>query len=124
MDSPRFQNEIGNIFFEAQDPFHNYTAVFGRWYYPVKSPFFGISTPSHNVKFCNIKLSPSETLVKIIILFYLVSGAYEENKLLNRLFGSYRVSFIGGDGCSIDETEGKKLYAANPAKVPIEEGFK
>ena len=53
-----------------------------------------------------------------------MSGAYEENKLLNRLFGSYRVSFVGGDGCSIDETEGKKLYAANPAEVPIEEGFK
>ena len=53
-----------------------------------------------------------------------MSGAYEENKLLNRLFGSYRVSFIGSEGCPINETEGKKLYAENPNKVPIEENIK
>ena len=53
-----------------------------------------------------------------------MSGAYEENKLLNRLFGSYRVSFIGSDDCPIDEAEGKKLYSESPDKVPVEEGFK
>ena len=31
---------------EAQDPFNILTAVFGRSYYPVKSHFFGISTPN------------------------------------------------------------------------------
>jgi len=49
-----------------------------------------------------------------------VSAAYEENKLLNRLFGPYRVSYTGGDACSIDEDEAKKLYAEDPNKVPIE----
>ena len=37
------------FFIEAQDPFHKYTTVFERCYYPVKSSFFGISTPSHMV---------------------------------------------------------------------------
>ena len=53
-----------------------------------------------------------------------VSGAYEENKLLNRLFGSYRISFVGGNGCPLDENEGQKLYDQTPDEVPIEENFK
>ena len=53
-----------------------------------------------------------------------MNGAYEENKLLNRLFGSYRMSFVAGDGCSLDENDGKQLYAESPDQVPLEEYFK
>ena len=53
-----------------------------------------------------------------------MNGAYEENKLLNRLFGSYRMSFVAGDGCSLDENDGKQLYAESPEQVPLEEYFK
>ena len=37
------------FFVEAQDPFHNFTTVLERCYYPVKSHFFGISTPNYKV---------------------------------------------------------------------------
>ena len=53
-----------------------------------------------------------------------MNGAYEENKLLNRLFGSYRMSFVAGEGCSLDENDGKKLYAESPEQVPLEGYFK
>ena len=39
--------KIEIFFVEVQDQFHNYTTVFGRFYYPVKILFFGISTPNH-----------------------------------------------------------------------------
>ena len=35
------------FFVEALGPLNNSTTVFGRYYYPVKSHFFGISTPKH-----------------------------------------------------------------------------
>ena len=36
-------------FVNAQDPFHNYATIFARCYYQVKSPFFGVSTPTYSL---------------------------------------------------------------------------
>ena len=45
-----FKMKFQIFFFEAQDLFNNCTAVFGRCNYPVKSPFFDISTPRYGRK--------------------------------------------------------------------------
>ena len=46
--------------------------------------------------------------------------------LLNRLFGGYRLAYVGnstGMGCSYDDEVGKKLFEVNPEEVPHEEWF-
>jgi len=51
-------------------------------------------------------------------------GIYDENVLLNRLFGGYRLAYVGnstGMGCSYDDEVGKKLFEVNPEEVPHEE---
>ena len=53
-------------------------------------------------------------------------GIYDENVLLDRLFGGYRLTYNGnttGKGCSFDDEVGKKLFEVNPSEVPSEEYF-
>lgn len=54
-------------------------------------------------------------------LYILVSGDYEENRLLNRLFGKFRLSFGDELSCLLNGDEAKKLFVESPEKVPIEE---
>ena len=37
-------------------------------------------------------------------------GAFEENRLLNRLFGEYRLDFVNGPGCALSEVEGRRAF--------------
>ena len=52
-------------------------------------------------------------------------GIYDENILLDRLFGGYRLVYVGNTtkGCSFDDEVGKKLFEMNPSEVPSEEYF-
>ena len=47
------------FFVDTPGPFHNFKTVFGRSYYPVKSQFFGISTPKYNRDFV-YKIQPEK----------------------------------------------------------------
>lgn len=70
----------------------------------------------------NFEIKISSTLVKMISAY----GIYDENVLLNRLFGGYRLVYVGnstGMGCSYDDEVGKKLFEVSPSEVPSEEYF-
>ena len=70
----------------------------------------------------NFGMKNSSTWVKMISAY----GIYDENVLLNRLFGGYRLVYVGnstGMGCSYDDEVGKKLFEVSPSEVPSEEYF-
>ena len=46
-------------------------------------------------------------------------GAFEENELLNRLFGEYRLDYVNRPGCPLSEIEGRRAFD-NGAQLPIE----
>ena len=71
----------------------------------------------------SLYFSVFELLPRIVFTHNLVSADYHENELVNRLFGKYRLSFVGGTSCLLDEIDGKTLFAENPAEVPTEENF-
>ena len=48
-----------------------------------------------------------------------VFGAFEENQLLNRLFGEYRLDYVNGPGCALNEIEGRRAFDSG-AELPIE----
>ena len=87
------------VFVEVQESIHNYEAVFERPYYPVKSLFFGISTPTYvvilnNFRFQNTLILPgieSWTPNK----FYATSEMFEFHQILQlEYFIDYHEFFI------------------------------
>ena len=84
---------------------------------------FGFLTVHFHLKPDTIRNLGQTVCHKLICLAH---GIYDENVLLDRLFGGYRLVYVGnttGMGCSFDDEVGKKLFEVSPSEVPSEENF-
>ena len=51
----------------------------------------------------------------------LALAIYDESILLDRLLNAYRLDFVGGDDCDLDQEKGELLWSVSPDDVPTKE---
>jgi len=51
-------------------------------------------------------------------LLHVALAIYDESILLDRLLNAYRLDFVGGDNCDLDQEKGELLWSVSPDDVP------